>query len=93
MIDELTEDEVENIETTIRRLDEISYPSAQHLSAARTAKKALEKQKPERVDLDGDLKCPKCGYYLTTVKDLSQVNYCFYCGQRVYLDIDFDSDV
>ena len=92
MIDELTEDEIEIIDTAIRRLDEISYPSAQHFYAARTAKEALERLKPKRVDLDGDLKCPKCGYYLTAVKDLSRVNYCFYCGQRVYLDIDWRNE-
>ena len=97
-LEEMMAEEVEDIEKDIDLLNEVeymlteSYRTAQYLCAVRAAKKALEKQKPKRVDFQGELKCPACGKYLTAMKCLLVVDYCFYCGQRVYVDIDLPEE-
>ena len=97
-LEEMMKEEAEDIEKDIDLLNEAgdmlteSYWTAKYSDAIRAAKKALEKQKPKRVDFQGELKCPVCGKYLTAMKCLIAVDYCFYCGQRVYVDIDLPEE-
>ncbi len=87
ILEEMMAEEIEDIKSDIERLKGIKADDC--LTATiRRAVEVLERQKPKRVDIFGELKCPACGKYLTAVKCLSDVNYCFYCGQRVYVDVD-----
>lgn len=91
-LEEMMTEEAEDIESDIERLKGIKADDCLTEATIRRAVEALEKQKPKRVNFQGELKCPACGKYLTAMKCLLVVDYCFYCGQRVYVDIDLPEE-